>query len=263
MSESEPVTPLPVTPEPTPPPEFYAPPQPPRDEVFWGWHDVCLFVFITILALGAAMLAGMGLRSLFHISEVHMNTVFVLAQFAAYGASFTCLKVMFRAEYGEPLLPSLRWASAPVAPLRLALIGLGQAFAIAIVSSFLKVPELDTPMNRLLSDRPTAIVIAFLGVTAAPLAEELAFRGLLQPLLVRSIGAAPGIISTAILFGALHLEQYGSWQSVMLVALAGVGFGVMRHWSGSTRASAIMHAGYNSTLFLLFFSQNLGKSLHG
>jgi membrane protease YdiL (CAAX protease family) len=135
------------------------------------------------------------------------------------------------------------------------LIGLGQAFAVALVGAFMRIPQMDTPMNRMLADRPTAIVIALLGVTIAPLAEELAFRGLLQPLLIRSVGVVPGILITSIVFGAMHLEQYGAWQSVVLISLAGVGFGAMRHWTGSTRASALMHAGYNSALFILFFSQ--------
>jgi membrane protease YdiL (CAAX protease family) len=225
------------------------------DDVFWGWHDFFLFFFITVVALGMAMLAGAGIRHLFHLSEARMNIVLVISQFAAYGVSFTCLKLMFRAEYGEPLLKSLQWKPSPIMPGTLALVGLGQAFAIALFGSLLSVPQTENPMTRLMSDRPTSFVVAALGVTAAPLAEELAFRGLLQPLMIRLMGAIPGILSTGILFGFMHLEQYGSWQSVLLVGLAGVGFGVMRHLTGSTQASTIMHAGYNSALFIVFFSQ--------
>ena len=225
------------------------------DDIFWGWHDFFLFLFITVLALGMAMLAGAGIRRLFHLSEARMNIVLVISQFAAYGVSFTCLKLMFLAEYGEPLLKSLHWRPSPIMPATLALVGLGQAFAIALTGSLLSVPQTENPMTRLMSDRPTSIVIAALGVTVAPLAEELAFRGLLQPLMIRLVGVAPGILGTGILFGFMHLEQYGSWQSVLLVGLAGVGFGVMRHFTGSTRASTIMHAGYNSALFIVFFSQ--------
>ena len=232
-----------------------AQPEPPKSEVFWGWHDFFLFFLITLLALGATMLAATGLRVLFHIAESRMNIIFVLAQFTAYGIAFTCLKLMFRAEYGASLLPSLRWCTTHLHPLRLALLGLGQAVAIAVIGSFMRIPQIDTPMNSLLSDRPTAVVIAILGVTMAPLFEELAFRGLLQPLLIRTIGVFPGILLTSFLFGAMHLEQYGAWQSVVLITMAGVGFGSMRHLTGSTQASAIMHAGYNSALFLLFFTQ--------
>lgn len=226
-----------------------------HDEVFWGWHDFFLFFFITVVSLGVAMLAAAGIKHLFHLSEARMNIVLVASQFASYGVSFTCLKLMFQAEYGEPLLKSLRWLTSRISPGALMSIGLGQAFVIAIIGSFMHVPQTENPMTRLMSDRPTSIVIAILGVTLAPVAEELAFRGLLQPLLVRAIGVIPGILATAILFGSVHLGQYESWQSVVLVALAGAGFGAMRHWTGSTQASAFMHAGYNSALFILFFSQ--------
>ena len=253
--------------EPTPPENAALPPAPEflfgqptrqpaqRDEIFWGWHDFFLFVFITVTALGAAMLAASGVRHLFHLSDARMNIVFVIGQFAAYGVSFTCLKLMFRAEYGEPLLESLRWLTSRIPPGTLIMIGLGQALSIAIIGAFLRVPQTENPMTRLMSDRPTSIVIAIFGVTLAPIAEELAFRGLLQPLLVRAIGVIPGILGTAVLFGAVHLGQYESWQSVVLITVAGAGFGAMRQLTGSTQASAIMHAGYNSALFVIFFSQ--------
>jgi membrane protease YdiL (CAAX protease family) len=226
-----------------------------QDEVFWGWHDFFLFVFITVFSLGLTMLAAAGIRHVLHLSDERMNIVFVVGQFAAYGVSFTCLKLMFRAEYGEPVLRSLRWLPSRIRPSSLMLVGLGQAFIIALIGGLMRVPQSENPMTRLMSDRPTAIVIAVLGVTIAPVAEELAFRGLLQPLLIRVIGVAPGILGTAILFGLMHFEQYASWQSVVLIAAAGAGFGIMRHWTGSTQASALMHAGYNSALFIIFFTK--------
>jgi len=237
-----------------PPPQFTQPPAT-TDEIFWGWHDFFLFLFITVLALGLAMLAAAGIRHVLHLSDARMNIVLVFSQFAAYGISFTCLKWMFQAEYGEPLLKSLHWLPSQIVPATLAFVGLGQAFLIQIIAALMRVPKIESPMTKLLADRPTAIVLAVLAVTVAPMAEELAFRGLLQPLMTRMIGVVPGILVTAALFGFMHLEQYASWQSVLLVGLAGAGFGVMRYWTGSTRAAAIMHAGYNSALFILFFTQ--------
>lgn len=226
-----------------------------KPDVFWGWHDFFLFTLVTLVALGLATLTAWGLRAQFHISESRMNIVFVFGQFAAYGLAFACLKWMFRAEYDEPLLASLHWVRVQIEPIRLMVIGLGQALFIGLLGSLMRIPSGDTPMTRLLADRPTAILIAVVGVTIAPMAEELAFRGLLQPLFIRTIGVAPGILLTSFLFGAMHFEQYGAWQSVVLITLAGAGFGVMRHRTGSTKASALMHAGYNSALFILFFTQ--------
>jgi hypothetical protein len=103
----------------------------------------------------------------------------------------------------------------------------------------------------MMKDRNTLIVLAIFGTTAAPVAEELAFRGFLQPLLVRNLGAVAGIALAAVLFGGLHYSEYGaSWRSALLVALAGAAFGCVRYWTGSTAAAAIMHASFNGLQFL-------------
>ena len=208
-----------------------------------------------IVALGMALWGATGLKWFFHLSETRLNIALVLGQFVAYGIAFTCLKLMFQAEYGEPLLRSLHWRPTSVSAPTLLFTGLGLAIALEVLGYFLSTPQKENAMSRLMADRPTAIVLAVLAVTVAPIAEELAFRGLLQPLMVRAIGVIPGILGTAVLFGAMHFEQYGSWQSVALITLAGVGFGAVRHATGSTKAAAIMHSGYNSVLFILFFSQ--------
>jgi membrane protease YdiL (CAAX protease family) len=234
---------------------FDSAPVPQKGETFWGWHDFVLFASLTVLSLGVAMLCGAGIHSYFHVSEARMNIVMMLGQMAAYGVAFAALKYMFRAEYGEPLLESLHWLATRIDPGRLLLIGFAQAILIALLSTLMSIRQLDNPMNRLLADHPTAIVVAILSVTVGPVAEELAFRGLLQPLLIRSVGVIPGIAATSLLFGFMHFQQYGAWQSVVLISLAGAGFGFMRQWTGSTKASALMHAGYNSALFILFFAQ--------
>jgi membrane protease YdiL (CAAX protease family) len=65
------------------------------------------------------------------------------------------------------------------------------------------------------------------------------------------MGVLPGILVTSVLFGALHLSQNAFiWQSGVLITLVGFVLGVIRHVSGSTRASAITHISYNSLPFL-------------
>jgi membrane protease YdiL (CAAX protease family) len=66
------------------------------------------------------------------------------------------------------------------------------------------------------------------------------------------MGVFPGILVTSLLFGALHLSQNaGMWQSGVIITLAGFAFGTVRHVSGSTKASSLMHIGYNSLPFIL------------
>jgi membrane protease YdiL (CAAX protease family) len=54
----------------------------------------------------------------------------------------------------------------------------------------------------------------------------------------------------------MHGPQYGwSWQHVVLVGVAGVVFGMVRHKTGSTAAAAAIHATYNLTFFAAFVFQ--------
>ena len=127
---------------------------------------------------------------------------------------------------------------------------------MGIGSRLLHTPDTPTPMSKLLEDRVSMIFLAVAGVSLGPLCEELIFRGFMQPLFVRSIGVAGGILAAAVPFGLLHLQEYGfSWQPGLLITLAGAAFGWMRHRTGSTQASTLMHAAYNTTFFLALLAQ--------
>jgi uncharacterized protein len=113
------------------------------------------------------------------------------------------------------------------------------------------------PQSAFCCRHPTSLaLVALFGVTLGPLFEELFFRGFLQPLLVRSLGAAAGILVAAIPFGLLHFQEYGnSWRHVVLISLAGAAFGAMRHFTNSTKASTLMHASYNALFFIALLVQ--------
>ena len=130
------------------------------------------------------------------------------------------------------------------------------ALAVMVASVLMRTPDIDSPMKALLSDPASIVMIAIIGTTLAPVCEEIVFRGFLQPLLVRSLGAAPGILVAAVAFGLMHLQEYGySWRHGLLISLAGAGFGWMRYRTGSTKAAALMHATYNFVFFLLLAVQ--------
>ena len=91
-----------------------------------------------------------------------------------------------------------------------------------------------------------------LAVVAAPVTEELFFRGWLYTGLRPRLGAAATIAVTAVLFALAH------WEKTHLYALAvlpvGLALGVIRERTGSIRATMAFHAGYNgfASLLLLF-----------
>jgi len=107
-------------------------------------------------------------------------------------------------------------------------------------------------MTELLKDPTSMVLMAIFGSVAAPVFEELLFRGFLQPLMSRTLRVAAGIAGTAVLFGMLHFREYGnSWRHVLLISISGVVFGWVRHSTGSTKAAAGMHACFNGFQFVM------------
>jgi membrane protease YdiL (CAAX protease family) len=251
MSDAEPPAPVEPVPEvlPSPPPEVDRHP-------FWGYGDLLLFAGLAIPCL----LLGAGLVKLvlwmFHIHPAVRAAELLPEQFLGYVLLFGMLRLIFRLEYERPFWSSLAWTDMRAPLLWIVIAGFGAAYGVAILGNLFQMPDTSTPMMELLKDRTSVILMAIFGIAFAPLCEELIFRGFLQPLLVGSLGAAPGILAAAIPFGLLHFSEYGnSWRHVALISLAGAAFGWMRHATGSTKASAIMHASYNALGFLALFAQ--------
>lgn len=84
------------------------------------------------------------------------------------------------------------------------------------------------------------------GITLAPLAEELFFRGFMFAGLVGRLGTAGAALASALLFSAVHLDG-----SVLLPFTAGaVLLAYAYRWSGSLWFPILAHAGYNGVVSL-------------
>jgi len=235
----------------TPPPERYP---------FWSYADLVVFFGLAFPCLLLGTFLVKGFVWALHIRVHSIALELVPAQFVGYGFLFFALYLLLKLHYQRPFWESLRWVRTRPGTSRAILYGFVLAFGVALTGTALRTPDIQTPMKDLMSDRSSVLLIAIFAVTLGPLCEELAFRGFLQPVLVRSFGAVAGILLAAIPFGLLHLSQYGeSWRHGLLITFAGIGFGWMRHASGSTRAAAVMHAAYNFIFFASFFTQ--GRNL--
>jgi membrane protease YdiL (CAAX protease family) len=220
-----------------------------RERPFWGFAEVFLIAALFLPAVFAGNLV-VQIGALYLHSDAKLGLPLLTAEFIGYGIVFLALRLLF-ARYGQPVLRSLAWVPQPFRPLNLAIVGVGLAVAVVLLGSVLHIPNTETPFDRLLKDTASRIAITIAGVTIAPVVEELLFRGFLQPVLVESMGVLPGILVTSALFSAMHLVQNAYiWQSGLLIMLVGFVLGVVRHISGSTRASAIVHIAYNSLPFL-------------
>ncbi|MEO8661846.1 MAG: type II CAAX endopeptidase family protein [Bryobacteraceae bacterium] len=245
-----------MTPELTPLP----PPSEP-DPVFWGWLDVALFLGAVLPSLLIAGYLTRGLLKL--IGAKPMGAVSLLvAQFVAYALLFLALYGVLKLKYGRPFWSSLGLTSIPKAVLRRAiLIGPLLAIAVSLGGIVLQTPETENPMMKLLQDRSSIVVVGVFAVTFGPLAEELIFRGFLQPLLQRTFGIIGGIFCACVVFALLHGPEYGwTWQHVVLLTLASAVFGWTRYRTGSTTPAVLMHSVYNFTIFTAFL---IGKDLPG
>src|SRR5437867_1163723 len=134
------------------------------------------------------------------------------------------------------------------------LISLGATLAISVllVSSFFPAGE-PPPIERLLSSATAVYVFAIFGIGAAPLFEEIIFRGFLFKVLFDIGGSGMAVSVTAILFALLHLPQlWGSWGGVILIFIVGYILSFVRLRSNSLIPSFIIHTSYNTMLFGVF-----------
>ncbi|HEY4086649.1 MAG TPA: type II CAAX endopeptidase family protein [Bryobacteraceae bacterium] len=223
------------------------------DEPFWGYAEILLAIAAFLVAIGGSVAFA---RHVLHAPESGLWGV--LEEVVAYAILLLVLKLLF-ARHGKKLRDSLGWSKPGPFSLRsLIIVGLSVSVAGAILEYALGTPDVETPFVKLLADPASRIAIVVMGVTVGPVVEELLFRGLLQPVLIGSAGVFPGILITSVIFGALHLSQNGNlWQSGLIIMLVGFVLGTVRHISGSTRASTIVHIAYNSLPMVVLLLQNV------
>ncbi len=227
--------------------------QPPATSPFWSYLDLAFLASLCIPALLVSALAVRGIAALTPLGKPFQG---LLAQLIWYALVFGALYALLHVRYKQPFWRSLGFE----VPFRGALLSLfaGPVLAISIgyAGYILRAPDVPLPFDQMLHDRPTLVLFAIFVVILGPLFEELAFRGFLMPLLMRSFGVASGIVATGVLFGGLHAYEYAwSWRHVLLISTAGTVFGWVRHKSGSTAASAFLHSTYNLTQFAAFLAQ--------
>lgn len=217
------------------------------DEPFWGFSELLLAIAVFVVAIAGSISFAT------HILHAPLESGLwsVLEEAGAYAILFLALKLIFLRHHRN-LLDSLGWSKlGPFSVRSLVTVGLLLSLAAVLLQYLLQTPDKETPFEKMLSDPASRIAVAAFGISLGPAIEELLFRGFLQPLLVSSAGVLPGILITSLVFGALHLTQNANiWQSGVVIMLVGFVLGTVRHVSGSTRASTIVHIAYNSLPFL-------------
>jgi len=222
----------------------------PEPYPFWGWMDMGIAVGLLVGLFVVILFAAGGLMYYVPWLKTNQAPLMLIVQLVAYLAVYATLWAIFHFGYNRPVFASLAWRRT-VSNRTLAYIGLCGVLlspAVSLLASVFHTPEVQIAGLDELQKYPVILALfGVMAVTAAPLFEELLFRGFLQPVFIRTFGAIAGILITSSLFGLLHIFEYqGLWQYAAVVTLVGAILGTVRYRTNSLIPSTLMHACYNS-----------------
>jgi membrane protease YdiL (CAAX protease family) len=93
-------------------------------------------------------------------------------------------------------------------------------------------------------------------LVAWSVAEEIVFRGGLQPLLARRLGdrgrqwpITPANAATSVVFAALHAWRHGPWVALGVFPVSLL-YGLVRERTGRVAPAAALHVWFNALLYL-------------
>lgn len=230
----------------------------------WSYWDVLYLFLFSIPALILAVAVSMGV---FHGVNYLMERQVPTEELSQQASLVVGIQLLWWAlllgyiysvvtmKHGLPFGPAIGWNRLTRPASTYLLAGVLLAVSVAALSSFLPMPTEKLPIEDLLKDRFSLVLLAFFGVLIAPAIEELVFRGFLYPVVERSHGRAMAILSTSAIFSLVHAQQYGwHWQNLLLLLFVGIVFGAVRARTGSLVPCTLMHAAYNATLFAGLFA---------
>jgi membrane protease YdiL (CAAX protease family) len=242
-------------------------------------HTILFFVIaLLVLALGQSLgillleqthlFGHRDFQALFRLSTDDAR-LSLPVQGLSYALVAAVIIPIFSLLWREPFSEGVHW-NASVARRRfllLAALGLAAGFGIGAFGNFLPMPKDPPIMKDMMKSALGAWMMLIFGITAAPLLEELAFRGFLLPGLinsfrwlarvgtipdaaVKSIGIPVSILITSAGFAFMHSPQVShAWGPLLLIGTVSVILCVIRLFLNSVAAGVVVHAAYNLTLF--------------
>lgn len=273
--------PLPFPPLPLVQQEMFAIPEPPpRLRRVPNLGDVVLFFVMALVLLGIGQLVGVfvlqathifprrGFDSLFILSSTDARISIPIQAFA-YGLIALVSVPVFTVLWNQPFGDGVHWNNPAALSrfFRLAILGLAVGAAISMIGNFLPMPKNPPITQDMMKSSAGAWMMLVFGLTAAPLLEELAFRGFLLPGFINlfrwfgarldaseqtadRIGVPIAIALTSIAFAFMHSPQVShAWGPLILIGFVSIVLCVVRLMMNSVAAGVIVHAAYNFTLF--------------
>ena len=229
-----------------------------REDPPWNVWDVVRIAVVALIAIGLFSMIAMGIaahgeKSREALERLSRNPkVVVPPQILAYLVVIGYMMAIVRIQ-GRPFWAAVRWNFPGRTFLGFGALGVALAIIVQSISALLPIPK-SLPIDKYFSDTSGAYLMAFFGITFAPLLEELFFRGFVYPVVARRLGIAASVAITALLFALIHESQLAhAWAPLLLLWFVGLVLTGVRAWTKSVGASFCIHVGYNLTLFTLIF----------
>lgn len=240
------------------------PPEPPANlPPRWGVRDLGLFLGFGLVALIIAyagvmigyvalvVTAGWRIPPESFQQKAYLSLAF---QLVFYLLLFAAIYAMVALRKRLPLRKALNWKKP--APLQAAgffaagmILSVGVQFAPTIFPD-----KSNFPLQQFFTTPAIAYAVGSFAVLVAPWMEELVFRGVLFSIFEDQVGVRFAIVTTAVLFTALHIPEYrGAWNHLFLLLLVGLVFSLARGVTRSLAPSVLLHTAYNLTQLIMLY----------
>jgi len=253
-------------------PQPPAPPLAPRE--IWKLRDLLLFVvFLPFALLASTLVVLVGYVVLRPFAGWHVpvdlaqrNPLFLLIlQCVFYMLILGFLFLLAKLQHQQPLWKSLGWQKPTARQVAGYLLG-GGGLAVGVSLALAMRPDTqEFPLEKLFNSRTASYAIGAFAIAVAPVVEELVFRGLLFAVFERAAGMRFAVVTTAVLFAGLHVQEYWpAWHHMLTILVVGMVFSLARGMTGSLTPSIILHIGFNSFIMTgLYFSTQHFRAVEG
>lgn len=152
----------------------------------------------------------------------------------------------------------VRWSDLGWGPLIwLATIAVQVAIATIVLALDVPLANNTDDIGELTADRTYTVSILITAVIAAPLVEELVFRGLVLRSLLSVTAPAVAVVGQGILFGVAHVDPVrgvGNIGLAVVLSAVGISFGVAAYLLRRIGPTMVAHAIFNGVVMIILLT---------
>ncbi len=235
---------------------------------------LCLFLGLTFLSLIAAELVVVAAAHPHPFSAGFLDQKLqLIANVLTYLLALTAAWLLFPLLWQRNFLSGIHW-NAPAARPWFIGLGLGTGIAAQAIITLIPTPK-EMPIDALFHNPALIWILVGFGTLAAPLFEEILFRGFLLPGLAIAVDylrlpknldalehwraseafSTPALfiasLITSALFALVHAPQLGlNWAAVLMLGCVSLLLCAVRIRTRSVAASTLVHITYNLSVVL-------------